>query len=1699
MGLSVINNILSMNADRMLGINKSKKAQSMEKLSSGYKVNRAADDAANLAISEKLRRLIRGLAQGTENAQDGISWVQIGDGALNEAQEMLQRMNELAVKSMNGTNSQADRAAMDDEFIQLKKELDRVSAATKFNEINIFSEHQERWYQTRGDKKWDFGQQHTIVAGDNSITFEYHLSNSQALQTATFSVPPGEYSTLELIDEIDTAIMKEMDGYDTWFQVELADDGHVNVNLEGGTYIDSVTGGLSYLLYDMYRGGGTGALLGTTIFTTDTDTLDIVADRNDYMEFDIEDLKGNIQPVKFKVPEGSYTRQQLIDKLNDILQQDENVKKYGLKAEAYNRSIKLGSDKAFVTRFKGNMFSIDGPDYTSVFYDNVKEGTVEQFPAVFTGGKILIADGNSIDSEHKLLFFDKTNNKLTLRPNETAASVTIEIPEGSYNLSGIMNKLQELLDEKFRDDKNQPLFAVGTTPGQTVNVGSYWNGYYNRTQTQFYGLTITTTTKGPASGVNIDKNSSAYDTLFRDRKYVYYGPKADMSKYDTRSDVDASYTGSKNLGNVSATSPLKLTDQNNSFQISLKGTDDKTSRTAVIELAAGDYTSKEDILKAVNDQLKAKNLDDLIQAKLTSDNRLQIAEAAGGDVNGAVSVSAVPGSDITDEAKNGYRMLFVGATVQHLPRTENAIDGVCSFDTPGQAGSSQMTITVNGKPYSVNLGSDLNDPAKMAQAITNQLKGETVTTDNGFSSRPVAGTTTTDSFTQSTTVGRDVVSFWSDTQTGSSGKQEGETGGKPSTPAVLTVGPSLKDSMHLDDNNNKIRLTINDRTETLQLTEDGKQEDLTKEQLRDRLQEKINAVFGTGTKGATVELKGNQLVLTSGLKGDDARLSCGTSDSSFLRGLNTTKIPASCTSRNGMAGNIVITDGTNDILKLNYRGQGQANVSPIELDLRGGTYTPQTMKDEVNAQLQAQGLDGKIKATCDASNCLVLTTADAGDGVLISFDTGGSTAADPMFGLTTKTPAYVNTTGPIRNSITIEPNKQKFKLKVDNTPDGVDNPVDVEVELAAKTYNTRQDFLNELNSKLAGKGVTASLVTYREPNYPYTYHYNTLRFETTESGRGTSVNVSYDDPKNNPQSAMQAIYGTTTATYPAVEASFDANNKLTLTAKKADGTVDKNATISVTSNTSAGLLADNQNTVDISPTRIDGYHSRIKAAIDGVSFKDYDLDDVDRAAGTVEINAYNKELSFSVRRYYSNNSYSEYSYSLSLDEKTYTYAELAKALQDKLDAASSPVRGAMEVTVDTDGGVDIRAKNYGNGYRFMNASGGFYDKVLSAGATKTEKLNAEDAPGTQKVNGAYTVGRKDVTGGAEIVYGVSDTLSFDLKARDQNAHIEMTLDEGKYGGQELVKHIQEKLDEQLSAKGFRPGLVQVGIGGIQSGIAGSNDANALNFRISDQVQANEAGDYLIDGIGGNAAFEIFYQTEGKVIPAYVMGAKDVRGGVTIEEGKTDLSFEVDGNIYEIELTPGEYTARGIVDEIKRALGPDVPLTASINPEDGRVKISYTELGHHDFGPVTGGARTEVFFNEDGGTENIYRHIQLSSQVSDRIPLKRSEFNTRMLRIDSLSIASQRFASKAIDRLSKAIDRVSVLRIDFGSMQNRLEHAMNNNRNKEENLQHADSVIRDTDMAQEISRLATFNMLEQVSASMLTQANKKGETVLKLLQ
>ena len=151
----VQHNMQAMNANRMLNITTGSQSKSTEKLSSGYRINRAADDAAGLSISEKMRSQIRGLDRASTNAQDGVSCVQTAEGALTEVHSMLQRMNELSVQSANGTNAQVDRKALQDEIDQLITEIDRVSETTKFNET----------YLLKGDDTSN-GNKRKFAAGD---------------------------------------------------------------------------------------------------------------------------------------------------------------------------------------------------------------------------------------------------------------------------------------------------------------------------------------------------------------------------------------------------------------------------------------------------------------------------------------------------------------------------------------------------------------------------------------------------------------------------------------------------------------------------------------------------------------------------------------------------------------------------------------------------------------------------------------------------------------------------------------------------------------------------------------------------------------------------------------------------------------------------------------------------------------------------------------------------------------------------------------------------------------------------------------------------------------------------------------------------------------------------------------------------------------------------------------------------------------------------------------------------------------------------------------------------------------------------------------------------------------------------------------------------------------------------------------------
>ena len=232
----VQHNLTAMNSNRMLGLTTASQAKSTEKLSSGYKINRAADDAAGLSISEKMRKQIRGLTKASSNAEDGISAVQTAEGALQEVTDMLQRMNELAVQASNGTNSTTDRQSIQDEIDQLTTEIDRVAETTKFNETYLLKGNADGTSSSQLVNAHDAGLAGKLV--DNGKTAKFTV-DSKLNEGDKVTIAGAEYTI-----GTDAAGKSGTDGYK---KIPAAAD---ITKVSAGDSITQKSTGISYTVVD---------------------------------------------------------------------------------------------------------------------------------------------------------------------------------------------------------------------------------------------------------------------------------------------------------------------------------------------------------------------------------------------------------------------------------------------------------------------------------------------------------------------------------------------------------------------------------------------------------------------------------------------------------------------------------------------------------------------------------------------------------------------------------------------------------------------------------------------------------------------------------------------------------------------------------------------------------------------------------------------------------------------------------------------------------------------------------------------------------------------------------------------------------------------------------------------------------------------------------------------------------------------------------------------------------------------------------------------------------------------------------------------------------------------------------------------------------------------------------------------------------
>ncbi|MCM1262040.1 MAG: hypothetical protein NC313_04900 [Butyrivibrio sp.] len=490
-------NLDAMNLNRIVNSNISAHAKSSEKVSSGYKINLAAGNPVGLAMSETMRRQIRGLMQGTNNAKDGVAFLQIADGAMSEIHDMLQRMNELSLKSADGLCTISDRAALNAEFDQLRTEIDRINSNTSFNEQPVFEEHEPSYYQICGNRQWNDNQLHTITESTNELNI--HLPDGYVPKDYTITVPAGTYTTQELIDEIDDALHK-MSPANPGFVFEYTSNGYCNLNFENAdgkpTMIDFIDGSLAYLIYDFKTGVSSATLLGTTGFGPG-ETLPISRGNNDVLGFYAES-EGVSQYIEITLEPKAYTYDDMFNalksKLNEAAKKDDTSLAADIKVETYEANgkkfIQLTSEEdVSITGLKGNMFryEVSGNSYHSVFYDNTIYGECTKTAASITG--------NPYDDKYPIIITNN-NNSLKFRVNGSQ-DITINFDSGSYSVSKIVSDINEKLKDLGVD-------------GEVVASGST-------------SLTLTSKLTGPESSLdfqsffnteNPDIYKNTYDTLF---------------------------------------------------------------------------------------------------------------------------------------------------------------------------------------------------------------------------------------------------------------------------------------------------------------------------------------------------------------------------------------------------------------------------------------------------------------------------------------------------------------------------------------------------------------------------------------------------------------------------------------------------------------------------------------------------------------------------------------------------------------------------------------------------------------------------------------------------------------------------------------------------------------------------------------------------------------------------------------------------------------------------------------------------------------------------------------------------------------------------------------------------------------------------------------------------------------------------------
>lgn len=1637
--------------------------KSLEKLTSGYQINRAADDAAHLAISEKMRSAIAGLEQGTRNINDGISYLHSQDGSSQEIHNILHRLEELALQAANGPYEELDRDAINCEYQQLLDEIGQITDTANFNGVPLFEKHMEAYGLQEGFVDHDLPI--TIDSTNTPLVIGYRVDGIK--KEYSVDIPFGTYEAEELADLIDTELYKKAPN----LIIGLNIDNQFTMQVEPGR-LDYIGGPGASLFFDAKIGSSDGYLLGVTVFQSDNAKLQIFSGENDVMSFRL----GNDDTLySITLDPGKYTRGELIDHINEKIADagiPGNVRAVPENNKDGGKIIGLASTDT-LTGLAGNFIKMDNK--SSPIYDIACYGYTNNTQSVLTGKKVL---GTNID------IIRGRNDYFTLDlkwygDNGTAESrrVTVKLLDDGVNEKTYASPfdLVQRVNEQLGSDL--PFTAAISSSG-TLEIKS-----------DQYG-----------SKCKVDLVESAAPGPYM----VYDLFDAGNLRKLTPSQVTSQFTPASLTSKKTLEASILIPADENELSFTLKT--DSGNKTMNISLAAGTYTASS-LQTALNSAVAGSYPDLADKVKFTVGNTVSLSavEFDGADIQ---SITASSSASAYSRLIGGVYYTDSYSISQGREESYQSASGTMPSGAPAvssTSGSSVNVVNYVDKTSSTNQRqANYLNYSKVTPSIKNGYEKEI---NNGES---FVGDVTVEEYPATMTLSNVMTQFTADgvsrreinlalsikDKNGTSNLNIRIPSGSTKNQALSAINAGLGSYASATLNNNDLVITTASKGADVQIAcgDCTMAYSASKNSLASNADAVIDAehnrVYIPSTLTVpdvasqlpyTVDDSNDRLIFKAGATNYDLTLSHKTySSAAEIAAELNAKIAASdggtskTTVSVGNGGKALVFKGpANESGTVTMNSSSTCNIyktKVVTATAGNPNYNPATGKIENPSKMVAAGFDSHFPMTVtSANNTITFDYTSPTDG------TRNITIVIPDG--TYQTPAEA--AAKISDVIAADPDLSSI-ISASYVSSGSDKG------LVFKTVNGGDGY------RLSNMGGTAGLDKYiRKASVGsggtvdpatnkvlYSASVTNSNFSSLFSGNGIEVTAA------NKHVAL-TVNGTAVE-FDLAEGDYSGTAGMNnILSQLQAGFAGSGVTVSV-SGTTLSIVTDNKG----SSQRIamNGSNTSVIFKQPKSIAKESTISRDDRRCaitgknkiGTMEIFDCENTMSFDYSVEAGGHLVSGTA-DLTIPAGTYTADTLAAALQTAIDGKL----GTDQLTVSASNGyISIVGATPSDTRAVNNFKGRLFDKVFQNASYSSVQIHTETAGTSSGSKVSYIVGRNElqpeskdelVSGKNVTIYtDLNDTVVFDLHYGGEDHKIEFKIPAGDYTPRELANAIEKagraeiaKLTDYTGQKfpddffNASIGLSELGVAENNTGISSSGKL-VLWCKLPDDGR-NGAVSAVIDGVRGNSAYRVFYEATRSPQPSVFVGKPDLSDGIVISNNNDTIGFELDGVPYSIKITHGAYSTETLVSELNSKLEAMGSIVRA-GDRNGHLMFYTTDNGDYVFDKFTGNAANALMYGGTGRNSDTDIGIHTGRGTGSYIMYEKTRIDEHLLHINTTGVTTVERAQKAIERLEDANNTLSLARAVSGANENRSRHSLDNNTNYIENLTASESRMRDSDMS-----------------------------------